>query len=329
MKVLITGGAGFIGSHLSELLLKNKKISKVIVIDHLLDGSKKNLNSILRNKKFTLIKADISNLKLIDKYFKKAVYVFHLAAIADIVPSIVNPIDYIKTNFMGTINVLECSRKYKIKKIIYAASSSCYGKTPKIEINENFAISTIYPYSFSKNIAEQAIIHWSKVYKLNFISLRLFNVFGTRSRTTGAYGAVMGVFLKQKLSNKPFTAVGNGKQTRDFIYVSDVAEIFEKSAFSDKKNEIYNVGTGKPQSILYLTKLLKGKKIHIPKRPGEPAFLKADISKIKKQLRWTPKVSFEKGVYQLIKNIDYWKSAPLWNSAKIKTATKNWFKHLR
>ena len=200
---------------------------------------------------------------------------------------------------------------------------------PKKKLNENFAISTLYPYSFSKNIAEQAIIHWSKVYKLNFISLRLFNVFGIRSRTTGAYGAVMGVFLKQKLSNKPFTVVGNGKQTRDFIYVSDVAEIFEKSAFSNKKNEIYNVGTGKPQSILYLTQLLKGKKIHIPKRPGEPDFLKADISKIKKQLRWTPKVSFEKGIDQLIKNIDYWKSAPLWNSKKIKEATKNWFEHLR
>ena len=162
----------------------------------------KKFKQVLRNKKFNLIKADISNLKSIDKYFKKVVYVFHLAAIADIVPSIVNPIDYIKTNFMGTINVLECSRKYKVKKIFYAASSSCYGKTPKKEINENFAISTLYPYSFSKNIAEQAIIHWSKVYKINFISLRLFNVFGTRSRTTGAYGAVMGVFLKQKLSNK-------------------------------------------------------------------------------------------------------------------------------
>ena len=329
MKVLITGGAGFIGSHLSELLLKNKKISKVIVIDHLLDGSKKNLNNVLRNKKFNLIKADISNLKSIDKYFKKAVYVFHLAAIADIVPSIVNPIDYIRTNFMGTINVLECSRKYKVKKIIYAASSSCYGITPKKKINENFAISTLYPYSFSKNIAEQAIIHWSKVYKLNFISLRLFNVFGTRSRTTGAYGAVMGVFLKQKLSNKPFTVVGNGKQTRDFIYVSDVAEIFEKSAFSNRKNEIFNVGTGKPQTILYLTKLLKGKKIHISKRPGEPDFIKADISKIKRQLKWKPKISFEKGVSQLLDNIDYWKSAPLWNVSKIKIATKNWFEYLK
>tara|TARA_B100002019_G_C21224662_1_gene576695 strand:- start:149 stop:1138 length:990 start_codon:yes stop_codon:yes gene_type:complete len=329
MKVIVTGGAGFIGSHLTELLIKNKKISKVIVIDHLLDGSKKNIKNILKNKKLTLIKADICNLKSIEKYFRNTNFVFHLAAIADIVPSIVNPIDYIRTNFMGTINVLECSRKYKVKKIIYAASSSCYGKTPKKQINEKFEISTLYPYSFSKNIAEQAIIHWSKVYKLNFISLRLFNVFGTRSRTTGAYGAVMGVFLKQKLSKKPFTVVGNGRQTRDFIYVSDVAEIFEKSAFSNRKNEIFNVGTGKPQTILYLTKLLKGKKIHISKRPGEPDFIKADISKIKRQLKWKPKISFEEGVSQLLDNIDYWKSAPLWNVSKIKIATKNWFEYLK
>tara|TARA_B100000767_G_scaffold181773_1_gene169711 strand:+ start:176 stop:1165 length:990 start_codon:yes stop_codon:yes gene_type:complete len=328
MKVIITGGAGFIGSHLSELLIKNNKISKVIVIDHLLDGSKKNLKNVLKDKKFSLIKADICNHKSIDKYFRNAHYVFHLAAIADIVPSIINPKEYIQTNFMGTINVLESVRKHKIKKIIYAASSSCYGKTPKKPINESFRISTLYPYSFSKNIAEQAIIHWSKIYKLNFISLRLFNVFGTRSRTTGAYGAVMGVFLKQKLSKKPFTVVGNGKQTRDFIYVSDIAKVFEKSAFSNKKNEIYNVGTGKPQSVLYLTKLLKGKKIHIPKRPGEPDFLRADISKIKKQLNWNPKISFEDGVNLLVKDIDYWRSAPLWNASKIKKATKNWFKNL-
>ena len=328
MKVIITGGAGFIGSHLVDKLVENKKVKKVIVIDHLLDGTLINLKKSLSNRKFKLVKADIRKYEKIEKYFKGAKYVFHLAAIADIVPSIVNPQEYLDTNFMGTINILECVRKHKIKKIIYASSSSCYGLASNKKIDESFKVSTMYPYSFSKYIAEQAIIHWSNVYGIKFISLRLFNVFGPRSRTTGAYGAVMGVFLKQKLSNKSYTVVGDGKQTRDFTNVKDAAEAFIKSAFSNKKNKIYNVGTGKSQSINYLVKLLKGKKFYIPKRPGEPMHLKANISKIKKELNWSPKISFETGLKELIKNLTYWKSAPLWNKAKIKKATKKWFESL-
>jgi UDP-glucose 4-epimerase len=328
MKVIVTGGAGFIGSHLAEKLTKINKITKVIVIDHLQDGSLKNLKKILKNKKLVVIKKDIRNFKNIEKNFKNVKCVFHLAGIADIVPSILNPIDYLNTNFSGTINILESMRKHNVKKIIFAASSSCYGLASKKAISEKASISTLYPYSFSKYVAEQAIIHWSKVYNLNFISLRLFNVFGTRSRTTGAYGAVMGVFLKQKLSNKPFTVVGDGKQTRDFVNVKDVADAFIKSAFSKKNNKIYNVGTGNPKSINYLTKLLKGKKIFIPKRPGEPFYSKANVKKIKKDLRWHPKVTFEDGVKDLVKNINYWKSAPLWNRNKIKKATKKWFQSL-
>tara|TARA_B100001250_G_C19815634_1_gene798176 strand:- start:2772 stop:3761 length:990 start_codon:yes stop_codon:yes gene_type:complete len=329
MKVIVTGGAGFIGSHLSEKLLKNKKIKQIIIIDHLLDGSKKNLKNILKNRRVKLVKVDICKFDKIERYFKGVTYVFHLAGIADIVPSIVTPKSYIDTNFTGTINILEAMRKYKVKKIIYAASSSCYGITKKKAIDEKYKISTMYPYSFSKYIAEQAIIHWSKVYKTNFISLRLFNVFGPRSRTTGAYGAVMGVFLKQKLSNMPFTVVGNGKQTRDFINVEDVASAFIKGAFSNIKNRVYNVGTGKPQSINYLTKLLNGKKVFIPRRPGEPYYSKANISKIKKELKWKPKITFENGVKELISNINYWRSAPLWSKEKIKNATKTWFKNLK
>ncbi len=329
MKVVITGGAGFIGSHLTEKLILNKKIRKIIIIDHLNDGSKKNLINVLKSKKIKIIRENIINFNKIVRYFKGVKYVFHLAAIADIVPSIVNPREYLDTNFSGTINVLEASRKYKIKKIIYAASSSCYGLANKKEIDEKTKVSTLYPYSFSKNIAEQAVIHWSKVYGLKFISLRLFNVYGLRSRTTGAYGAVMGVFLKQKLSKKPFTIVGDGKQTRDFVNVNDVVEAFIKSAFSKSSNKIFNVGTGMPKSINHLVKILKGKKVHIPERPGEPRFLKAKIKKIKKEIKWFPKVSFEDGVKELINNIEYWKSAPLWNKKKIKEATKLWFKNLK
>ena len=329
MKVIVTGGAGFIGSHLTEKLLKNKNIKKVIVIDHLLDGSKKNLINVLKNKKFQLIKENICNFDKIEKYFKQAKYVFHLAAIADIVPSIVNPKEYTDSNINGTINILESVRKHNIDKIIYAASSSCYGITKKVRIKENYKISTMYPYAFSKYTAEQAIIHWSNVYNIKFISLRLFNVYGPRSRTTGAYGAVMGVFLKQKLSNKPLTIVGDGKQTRDFVNVDDVANAFVKAAFSKVNKGIFNVGTNKPQSINYLANLIKGKKIYIPKRPGEPRYSCASISRIKKELNWQPKISFEKGIKELIENINYWKSAPLWNKQSIKKATKIWFNNLK
>ena len=329
MKVIITGGAGFIGSHLAEKLVNEKKIKKVIVIDNLLDGSKKNIKKIIKNKKFTLVKGDICKIKKIKKYFKNISIVFHLAAIADIVPSISHPLEYINTNFIGTINILECMRSFNIKKIVYAASSSCYGIAKKMPINENHEISTLYPYSFSKNVAEQAIIHWSKVYNIKYISLRLFNVFGPRSRTTGAYGAVMGVFLKQKLSNKPFTVVGNGKQTRDFVNVDDVSEAFKIAGFSKKNNKIYNVGTGKPKSINQLTKLLGGKTVKVPKRPGEPTISQADISKIVKDLNWRPKINFKNGLEELMKNINYWKSAPLWNKKKIAKVTSVWFKNLR
>ena len=329
MKVIVTGGAGFIGSHLTEKLAKIKKIKKIIIIDHLQDGTLKNLNKILKNKKIVIIKKDIRNLKSILKVFKNVHCVFHLAAIADIVPSIVNPKDYVDTNFGGTINILEAMRLNKVNRIIYAASSSCYGLTPSKGVNEKYKISTLYPYSFSKNVGEQAILHWSKVYGINYISLRLFNVYGPRSRTTGAYGAVMGVFLKQKLSKKPLTVVGNGKQTRDFINVDDVVKVFIKSCFSKINNQIFNVGTGKSQSINYLANLIGGKKIYIPKRPGEPKFIKAKINKIKKQLKWYPKIKFEDGVNELIQNIEYWKSAPLWNKKKIKQATKIWFKNLK
>ena len=167
------------------------------------------------------------------------------------------------------------------------------------------------------------------MYGINYISLRLFNVYGPRSRTTGAYGAVMGVFLKQKLSEKPLTIVGNGKQKRDFVNVDDVVDVFIKSCFSKVKNQIFNVGTGKPKSINYLANLIGGRKIFIPKRPGEPFNSKANVNKIKRLLRWKPKIKFERGIDELLKNINYWKSAPLWNKKNIKKATEIWFKNLK
>ena len=328
MKVIVTGGASFIGSHLVELLSK-RKIKKIIILDHLQDGSLKNIKNILKSKKVILKKVDIRKNEKILRLFNNIDCVFHLAAMSDIVPSITDPKNYLETNIMGTMNILEAMRKNKVNKIIYAASSSCYGIPKKYPTKENEMINPKYPYAFSKNIGEQMIKHWSNVYNLNYISLRLFNVYGTRSRTHGAYGAALGVFLKQKLSNHPFTIVGNGEQKRDFVNVKDVAEAFYKALKSNKKNKTYNVGSGSPISVNKLVSLLEGKKVFIPKRPGEPDITHANVDLIKNELKWKPKISIQDGIKEVLANINYWKKSPLWTRNKIKKATKNWFKYLK
>ncbi len=329
MRVLITGGAGFIGSHLVDFLITNKNIKKVIVIDNIKDGSLKNLKNSSKSKKFEFYKRDIRNYKKIKNLFKGIDVVFHLAALSDVVPSIEEPIEYLDTNIMGTVNILESMRKNNVKKIIYAASSSCYGIPKKYPTNEKAEIKPMYPYAFSKNIGEQTIQHWSKTYKIDFVSLRLFNVYGTRSRTNSAYGAALGVFLKQKLSKHPFTIIGNGKQKRDFIYISDVVKAFYLSLNKNVKNIILNVGSGKPRSVNEMVSILQGKKVYIPKRPGEPNITHANINKTSTKLNWSPKITLEEGLKLVLENIFYWKKAPLWTKNKIKVATKNWFKYLK
>jgi UDP-glucose 4-epimerase len=323
MRCLVTGGSGFIGSHLVEQLVKLGH--QVTVLDNFCTGKIKNLKNV--KKKIRIIEIDISNSNL-EKYFKKIDYVFHLAALADIVPSINNPKNYFESNVVGTFNVLEACRKNNIKKVIYLASSTCYGIPDKYPTPENYKINPQYPYALTKYFGELLTLHWAKVYKLKFISLRLFNVYGTRSRTSGSYGAVFGVFLAQKLAKKPFTIVGNGKQKRDFTYVSDVVEAIIKAIKSKKFNKIYNVGSGKSISVNHIANLLKGKRVYIPKRPGEPNMTFADIKKISKDLKWYPKINISEGVNLILKNIYLWKDAPVWTPEKIRVATKNWFKFL-
>lgn len=329
MKYIITGGAGFIGSHLCDYLLELKSTQKIIIIDNLKDGSKKNLKLSLKNKKVKLYKKDIKNKEKIFNLFKNIDVVFHLAAQSDIVPSIENPVEYYQSNVNGTLNILETMRDQNVKKIIFAASSSCYGIPKFIPTKEIDQIDLRYPYAFSKNMAEQMIVHWSRVYNINYISLRLFNVYGPRSRTNSAYGAALGIFMKQKLSNSPYTVVGDGKQKRDFIHVRDVSKAFYKAGVSKQKNKIFNVGSGKPVTVNYLLRLIGDQqKVYVPKRPGEPNVTHADIKKIKKFLKWKPEISIEKGIKNVLENINYWKSAPLWDKNNIRIATKNWFKYL-
>lgn len=264
-----------------------------------------------------------------DAFWKGAEYVFHFAGIGDIVPSIDRPIDYMSANVMGTVHALEGARAAKVRKFVYAASSSCYGMTQELPTTEGAAIRPEYPYALSKYQGEQAVLHWGAVYQLPVNVIRIFNAYGTRSKTSGAYGAVFGVFLAQKLANKPFTVVGDGTQRRDFLFVTDVARAFYLAATTGKVNEIYNLGAGNPQTVNRLVELLGGPVIRLPKRPGEPECTWADISKITRELGWKQQVSFEQGVAQMLANIEYWRNAPVWDPASIEKATKNWFDFLK
>jgi UDP-glucose 4-epimerase len=322
---IVTGGAGFIGSHMVDLLLSEGY--EVRVLDNFSGGHEGNLRHHSENLNLHVEKSDICQLASNSNIFKGAKYTFHFAGIGDIVPSIEKPIEYMNTNVQGTVRVLEASRSAGIKKFIYAASSSCYGlaTTPT---REDHSISPQYPYALSKYQGEQAVFHWHQVYGLPVNTIRIFNAYGTRVRTTGVYGAVFGVFFKQKLENKPFTVVGDGTQSRDFIYVTDIARAFLFAASASTIGQIYNLGAGKPQSINKLVELIGGEVVHLPKRPGEPECTWADISKITSELSWKPEIGFEKGVAKMLSEIENWRDAPLWDSSAIDKATKTWFQYM-
>ncbi len=322
---VVTGGAGFIGSHMVDVLVERG--FSVRAIDNLAGGREENLAPHRNNPDLVLEKRDIRSCSPDDRLFRGARYVFHFAGIGDIVPSIERPLEYMSANVQGTVHMLECARHARVEKFVYAASSSCYGLA-SVPTREDHPIEPRYPYALSKYLGEQAALHWHRVYKLPVNSIRIFNAYGTRSRTSGAYGAVFGVFLRQKLAGRPYTVVGDGSQTRDFTYVTDVAHAFLAAAETPRVGRVYNLGAGKPQSVNRLVELLGGEKIRIPKRPGEPDCTWADISRITSELDWRPQVSFEEGVGKILADIDYWRSAPLWDPDSIDKATKTWFQYL-
>ncbi|MEQ8786734.1 MAG: GDP-mannose 4,6-dehydratase [Pirellulaceae bacterium] len=324
---VVTGGAGFIGSHMVDLLVE--KGFRVRVIDNLVGGRRQNLDQHQDSGDVVLFERDLATLAPEEGLFDDAHFVFHFAGIGDIVPSIEAPIKYMQANVLGTVNALEGARRAGAKKFVYAASSSCYGLTDELPTTETASIHTEYPYALSKYQGEQAVFHWGKVYKLPVNSIRIFNAYGPRSRTSGAYGAVFGVFLKQLLAGSPLTVVGDGTQTRDFVFVTDLARAFYAAADTEHCGEVFNIGAGKPQSVNRLVELLNVKeKAHLPKRPGEPDCTWADISKAERLLGWKPEVSFEKGVSIMLENVEYWRNAPLWDVKSIEAATKTWFECL-
>lgn len=323
---LVTGGCGFIGSHLVDLLLKQGH--DVVVLDNMSTGRRENLAHVPSDARLTIIEGSLQDEQTVANAMGGCDYVFHLAALADIVPSIVNPMGYFSANVDGTLIVLDVARRQGITKLVYAASSSCYGIPDTYPTPETAEIRPQYPYAFTKWAGEQTALHWSHVYGLPFVALRLFNVYGPRSRTSGTYGAVFGVFLAQKLAGAPMTIVGDGNQTRDFTYVTDVARAFLAAALSDTSGQSFNVGSGGTYSINSLVEMLGGPSSYIPKRPGEPECTFADTTRISEVLGWSPEVGFNEGVRSMLEHIDYWRDAPVWNPESIAEATTEWFTYL-
>ena len=323
MRCLVTGGAGFIGSHLVERLLRDGH--DVVVVDDLSTGRLENLATVRGDPRVTFVRASVADLDAIRPAFEGVERVFHLAALADIVPSIQRPLDYHRANVDGTAAVLEASRAAGVKRLVYAASSSCYGLPDVFPTPESAPARPQYPYALTKWVGEQYALHWGQVYGLEVVSTRFFNVYGPRSRTSGAYGAEFGVFLRQKLAGQPFTVVGDGTQTRDFTFVTDVADAVATAGEGAPPQTVLNVGSGGTYAVNRLVALLGGDVVHIPKRPGEPDCTLADVTRIRTVLGWEAKVSFEEGVAVMLRNIEAWRDAPLWTPDSIATATREWF----
>jgi UDP-glucose 4-epimerase len=325
-RCLVTGGAGFIGSHLVDRLLADGH--EVVVVDNLVTGRLENLEQHRDNAALSVVVRDLATPGALDGNMSGVKWVFHLAALADIVPSIRQPMDYFRANVDGTMAVLEAARANKVERFLYAASSSCYGIPDVYPTPESADIRPQYPYALTKRLGEELVLHWAQLYGLAAVSLRLFNVYGPRHRTSGSYGAMFGVFLAQKLAGKPFTVVGDGTQTRDFTYVTDVTDAFATAAASSVSGEFMNVGSDGTYSVNRIVELLGGPTVHVPKRPGEPDSTWADISRIKQRLNWRPRVHLEDGIVRLLEHIALWREAPVWTPETIAAATADWFKYL-
>jgi len=292
MKCLVTGGAGFIGSHLVDKLIESGH--EVVVIDNLMLGKKEFIN-----KKAIFKKIDIRNYKKLNKAFKGVDAIFHLAADPRLQVSIEDPISTHDINVTGTLNVLLAAKESNVKKVIFSSSCATYGDLP-VPIKEENKQEPLSPYGLHKKMGEEYCRLFSSLYNTETVCLRYFNVFGPRKTADGSYPMVIPIFLKQKLEGKKLTIVGDGEQTRDYVYVSDVVEANIKAWQSDIKNgECINIGMGRQVSVNEIAELIGGETTNVPERPGEMKSIQSDNTKAKELLGWEPTISLEQGIKEL------------------------------
>jgi UDP-glucose 4-epimerase len=286
MKYLVTGGAGFIGSNLVDRLIKDG--NEVIVIDDLSTGNRDNLN-----ENISFYQRDISLMTEFDM-FENVDVVFHLAAKARVQPSIENPIEFHNTNVNGTLNLLKACVDYGVKRFVFSSSSSVYGDVEQLPTTEEAPLNPKSPYALQKQIGEQYCKLYSKLYGLDTVCLRYFNVYGERQPTEGAYCLVMGIFAGQRLNGEPMTIRGDGEQRRDFTYVGDVVDANIKAATSDKVGggDGINIGNGDNRSVNQIADLIGGDRVNIDP-VIEPRETLAHNGKAKFLLDWRPTMELE------------------------------------
>jgi len=296
MKYIVTGGAGFIGSHITDRLIDLGH--DVVVVDNLLLGKREFVNPKAKFKKI-----DIRNFKKLSKAFKDVDAVFHLAADPRLQLSIEDPITTHEINVTGTLNVLKAAVDNKVKKVVFSSSCSVYDDEVDLPIGETGKTQPKNPYSMHKLMGEQYCQLFGELYGLETAVLRYFNVFGPRKLNTGSYPMVIPIFLGQKKEGKKLTIVGDGKQTRDYIYVSDVVDANVKALESDLKNgEVINIGAGVQTSVNEIAELIGGETEFLEQRPGEMRFIEADNKKAKEVLDWEPTVTLKDGIEELKKD---------------------------
>ena len=286
MKVIVTGGCGFIGSHIVDKLVE--MCYDVIVID---DLSASENEKFYFNDSATYHKLDISNFEDIEPLFEGVDYVFHLAAESRIQPAIKNPSRAYKVNVIGTLNILESSKKHNIKRVIYSSTSSVYGLSCELPTKETESIDCLNPYSHSKFQGEELFRQYYKMYGIDSVIFRYFNVFGERSPVKGQYAPVVGIFINQMKQSKPLTIVSDGLRKRDFIYVGDIVDVNVSSMFYDGVigASTFNIGSGENISIYDIATIISANFIHLEDRPGEADNTLANISKAKEVLGFSPK----------------------------------------
>ena len=292
-KCLVTGGCGFIGSNIVDRLISDGH--EVIVLDNKSADNAK----FFVNEKAQYACQDISNYQLTNTFYAGVDYVFHLAAESRIGPSIDNPLDTVQKNCLGTATVLQCARKWGVKKVMYSSTSSGYGNNPHPNV-ETQPDDCLNPYSVTKIAGEKLCKMYTDLFGMKTVTFRYFNVYGDRAPRTGQYSPVIGIFFRQRDAGEDLTIVGDGEQRRDFVHVSDVVSANLAAAFNDVDDEhygeVYNVGSGKNYSVNEIASWISDKQVHLPERVGEVRVSLANIDKIKNVFGWEPKVDLEEWV---------------------------------